>query len=166
MADVSKVIGKLLGGVDEKTIEKVAHVVTQAVSKIKEEPYVMIPKKDIGNNKVKSLGKKPRRWGKVIDSVDYPAKPTGYAIKGNWANVYDLSKHHQDTIVMLHVPYIGLLLGKVVYHNTHTGKYQNGAEYKIDHFQADQLFDDGQYGNVINRCRSLGVPQEAKVSNA
>ena len=34
MADVSKVIGKLLGGVDEKTIEKVAHVVTHAVSKI------------------------------------------------------------------------------------------------------------------------------------
>ena len=165
MADVSKVIAKLLGGVDEKTIEKVAYVVVQAVSKLKEEPYVMIPKKDIGNGKVKSLGKKPRRWGKVIDAIDYTAKPTGYALKGNWANIYDLSKHPQDTVVMINIPYIGLLLGKVVYHSTHTGKYANGNQYEVKHFVADQQFDDGQYANVITRCRQLGVPQEAKVSN-
>ena len=66
---------------------------------------------------------------------------------------------------MINIPYIGLLLGKVVYHSTHTGKYANGNQYEVKHFVADQQFDDGQYANVITRCTQLGVPQEAKVSN-
>ena len=86
-----------------------------AYSRIMGEPYHLAPvlyvisllepsKEAIKTARTSKPIKKSKRWGKLVESVNYSAKPTGYAINGGWANVYDLTKHPTDTLVMISIP--------------------------------------------------------------
>ena len=70
MTDVSIVIKKLLGGADKSTIQKVAMVIVDAVTKVYGEEYVLVPKTSLGADakNVKPI-KKPKKWGRIIESL-------------------------------------------------------------------------------------------------
>ena len=167
MTDVSIVIKKLLGGADKSTIQKVAMGFVDSVTKVYGEEYVLVPKTSLGANakNVKPI-KKPKKWGRIIEAIDYTAKPTGYAIKGGWANVYDLSKHSNGTLVMVSIPYGGLFLGEVAHGEVFTSKYSNGHNFDIKHFKSDSELPEGAYSSIVDRCKTLGVAQAKEVANA
>lgn len=167
MANVSMVIKGLLGGGDTKVVREVATVVVDAYSRIMGEPYQLSPVKVSATSKSKTISnrkpiKKSKRWGKVIESIDYGSKPTGYSIKGNWANVFDLSKHPNGTLVMVSIPNTGLFMGEVTSNKHYGYKYPNGSKGEIKHFSHLYGTDEGMYENIINECKSRKVPDAKK----
>jgi hypothetical protein len=172
MANVSVVIKKLLGGADTKVVREVATVVVDAYSRIMGEPYHLAPvlsvlellkDKDAQGKAIKTARtskpiKKSKRWGKLVESVNYSAKPTGYAINGGWANVYDLTKHPTDTLVMISIPNAGLFMGKVTPNTNHAYKYPDGKDGEIKHFTNVYDTGEGMYEEIINECRLRSVP--------
>ena len=158
------IIKNLLGGADKKIVHEVALVVVDAMSRIMGEPYQLVPVNKSSTNKgIDKPVKKSKRWGRVIESIDYKAKPTGYAIKGGWANVFDLSKHSNGTLVMISIPNAGLFMGEVEQGSTYEYSYPNGGNGEIKHFK--QLFgtDEGMYAHIVNECKARGVDDYNKV---
>jgi hypothetical protein len=157
------IIKNLLGGADKKIVHEVALVVVDAMTRIMGEPYQLVPvNASSTSTKIDKPIKKAKRWGRQIQAIDYSARPTGYAIKGDWANVFDLSKHTDGTLVMISIPNAGLFMGEVKANEVYSYEYPNGGKGEIKHFKQMYGTDEGMYVNIINECKARAVPDHSK----
>lgn len=167
MADISNVVKNLLGGADAKTIRSIATVVVAAISRLEGEEYTLLPKSSKSTETKGKKGggggaavKKPRRWGRLLEGVDYKAKKNGYALVGKWANCFDLSKHQEGAHVLISIPNWGMVVGKVAYDAVWDFTYTNGGTGEIKHFICiEDKLEPGDYPAVIDMCQKLGLPQ-------
>lgn len=169
MADISNVVKNLLGGADAKTIRSVASVVVDAMSRLEGETYQLVPISDGVTKPIKLSGftksgsstvKKVKRWGRLLEGVDYTKKANGYALVGGWANCFDLSKHDDGTLALINIPHWGMIMGKVECNATTGVDYDNGKTGEIKHFRSiSSKIEIGNYADVIAKCKELGLPQ-------
>jgi hypothetical protein len=169
MADISNVVKNLLGGADAKTIRSVASVVVDAMSRLEGETYQLVPASDEVTRPIKLSGfaksgtptvKKIRRWGRLLEGVDYTKKANGYALVGGWASCFDLSKHDDGALALINVPHWGMIMGKVACDQTTSIEYDNGKTGEIKHFRTiSSKMENGDYASVIAKCKELGLPQ-------
>ena len=163
MQDISVVIKNLLGGVDAKQVRKVAAVVTDAMSTVCGEKYVMIPASQLSEAQKSKVVKRPKRWAKTITGIKYDAKPNGFAIVGDWANIWDLSAKLDDgTYLMVSVPGFGLMLGKVKKGAEFHGAWESGREFSLKDFEEVARFDEGDYAGLIANAKNFTtIPKAA-----
>lgn len=161
MKDISVVIKNLLGGADSKTVRKVGTVVVDAMSRVCGERYVLIPASQLTAEQAKAGVKKPKRWARYIDAVKKDAKPNGYAIVGDWANVWGLSKDPEPRLVMVNVPGYGLIVGETGYRGQFTGAWDSGKEFTIDGLCDFAKFDEGDYEALVAWVKNHGVAEAA-----
>tara|TARA_B000000557_G_C20796867_1_gene453619 strand:+ start:472 stop:966 length:495 start_codon:yes stop_codon:yes gene_type:complete len=156
MQDISVVIKNLLGGVDAKQVRKVAAVVTDAMSTVCGEKYVMIPASQLSEAQKSKAVKRPKRWAKTITGIKYDAKPNGFAIVGEWANIWDLSaKLADDTWLMVSVPGFGLMLGRVKKDHEFKGVWDSGKEFVLKDFEECARFEEGDYAGLIANAKNF-----------
>ena len=163
MQDISVVIKNLLGGVDSKQVRKVATVVTDAMYTVCGEKYVMIPASQLSASQKSKAMKRPKRWAKTIEAIKYDANPNGFAIVGEWANVWDLSAKLDDgTWVMVSIPGFGLLLGTVKKDKIFKDKWESGKEFTLKDFELKHEFEEGDYATLIANAKNFsGIPHAA-----
>ena len=172
MADIANVVKNLLGGADAKTIRSIAQVVVAAISRLEGEPYHLKPASDSTTGvKVKLSGnfasgepvvRKPKRHARHLKGIDYKAKPNGYALVGDWANGFDLSKGtNGGELVLVSLPNWGMVIGKVQHDNDWDFEYEDsGKKGVIKHFRGmSGVIEHGDYSSVIAKCKELGLPQ-------
>ena len=161
MKDIAVVIKNLLGGADAKTVRKVGTVVVDAMSAVHGTKYVLIPASDAKT--LKGSVKKARRWARFVDSIDYDARANGFAIKGDWANVFDLTKEQEGRIVIVSIPNVGLYLGKIDHDAEVKGAWDSGKEWSVKGLGSypdkpfGGFFDEGDYAGIIEKCKAEGV---------
>ena len=160
--DIALTIKKLVEGIGDTELDKIANVIVDRYSKVKGIDYILIPKDKTHQSTfvtaTKKVGKKPTRWAKSITYVDYDAKPNGYALVGEWVNVWELDKAHTNVPIVANING-ELCVGNTEPHNTAIGVYQeNGNEFKINHFK--MKMQCAGYPEVIQTLKDMGVRQK------
>ena len=156
MKDIATVIKNLLGGADAKTVRKVGAVVVDAMSAVHGTKYVLIPAADART--LKGSVKKSKRWAKFLDPIDYTAKPNGFALKGEWANVWKLSSETPGKHVLVSMPGFGMIVGHCSSSAVFTDPFESGHEFNIEGLHHSKVFEEGAYEAVIAWAKEEGVP--------
>ena len=170
MADIACVVKNLLGGADAKTIRTISHVVVEAISRLEGETYQLVPASAsitmrgsaAGTNGSAPVIKKPKRHARHLKGINYEAKPNGYALVGDWASAFDLSKGtNGGELVLVSIPNWGMMMGKVKHDSDYAFEYgDSGKKGVIKHLASiSELIEHGDYPSVIAKCRELGLPQ-------
>lgn len=156
MKDLAVVIKNLLGGADAKTVRKVGAVVVDAMSAVHGTKYVLIPAADART--LKGSVKKSKRWAKFLDPIDYDAKPNGFALKGEWANVWKLKDETPGRHVLVSMPGFGMIVGVCSSTAVFTDTFESGHEFNIEGLNHSKVFEEGAYEAVIEWAKEQEVP--------
>ena len=159
MKDLAVVIKNLLGGADAKTVRKVGTVIVDAMSAVHGTKYVLIPASDAKT--LKGSVKKPKRWAKMLNPIDYSAKRNGFALKGEWANVWKLRDEQPGTMVLVSMPGFGLIVGACSKEAVYKGNFPSGHEFTIEGLDYDKVFEEGDYEGVIDWAKENDIEQAA-----